>query len=99
MHSGRTATWASVSRPGLAGIRPAADDMAHARRARSWHGDHARDGMVVRSPAAQWRLAGGNVLSASTSGTPGWRRARRRLVGLTEDGGVAQAASGDRGEL
>jgi hypothetical protein len=37
------------------------------------------------------------VLSASTSGTPGWRRARRRLVGLTEDGGVAQAASGGGG--
>jgi hypothetical protein len=60
------------------GKRVAAGDVACAHQARSWRGHHARDGAVAHVPAARWWLAGSKVLSASTSGTPGWRRTRRR---------------------
>jgi hypothetical protein len=48
---------------------------------------HMCDGAVARSPVASWRLAGGKVYPGSTSGAPGWRRARKGPVGLTEDVG------------
>jgi hypothetical protein len=84
MHSGQTATWASAWRPSPARIQPATGDVARERQARSRRGRRAHDCVVARSPTARWRLASGKVLSASTSGTPGWRRARCRDRGLTE---------------
>jgi hypothetical protein len=55
-----------------------AGDVARVRWARSRCGDALTDGPVACLSAAQWRLTGGKVLPASTSGTLGWRRARRR---------------------
>jgi hypothetical protein len=46
-----------------------------------------RGGGAARSPIAQWWLAGGKVLPASSWGPPGGRRARRAEAGLTEGGG------------
>jgi hypothetical protein len=46
-----------------------------------------RDGAVPRSPAARRWLDGGKMLSASTGGVPGRRRARRAETGLTEEVG------------
>jgi hypothetical protein len=37
----------------------------------------------VRSPSVRWCLASDEVLSASTGGSPGWRRARSHGLGLT----------------
>jgi hypothetical protein len=51
------------------------------------HTVRVRDGVMARSPAARWWLAGGKVKSGSTSGAPGWRRAMGGPVGLTEEVG------------
>jgi hypothetical protein len=78
--TGGKASWATAWRPG-----PAAEAARDALRA-----------LVVRSPRAarvcadavthltvvQWGLAGGMVLSASTGGVPGWRRAGGVEAGL-----------------
>jgi hypothetical protein len=50
---------------------------------RSSRAAHACAGAVMRSTAARWGLNGGKVLSTSTGGVPGWRRAGGVEAGLT----------------
>jgi hypothetical protein len=52
-------------------------------------------GAVTRLTAARWGLASGKVLSMSTSGVPGWRRAGGVEAGLPL--AVAQRAGAERG--
>jgi hypothetical protein len=72
-----------------AGQRPGGPDQPRRRPAtrgngaRTAHAARVGAGVVTRSTAVRWGLAGGQVLPASTGGVPGWHWAGGVEAGLT----------------